>query len=640
MTWLAPLGFLGLIGLIILIIIYIIKPNYQLRYISSTYVWKLSLKYKKKKLPLSKLRNILLFLCQVAIIIGTTCILAQPFINQDNSKSEGDSIIIVDASASMQAEVSSQSRFERAVEAAMAEANEALENGRKVTVILASDKASFLVQQATKDQAQLVYDAFDKLTLEAESLWTYGTPDVEGAMNLAEQITSYAKNATVSMYTDTTYLNAGAVTVHNVADTAEWNAAILDVRATVVENYYRFEIDIASYGADNRLDVMCEIFNANDLDVPMEIELEAYCSDDQVTTLVLGYVAEDMPEEEKELITENVAIFSYDHIYVHLNAYDSLDCDNRFYLYGGKKPTIKVQYSSSLPNNYWASALLVLQDTLRDRWDVEITEVEEGQEPAMEGFDVYIFEHAVPKTIPMDGIVIYSNPDLLPADAGVRFGQVMGANGELFLSPGEDHPIMKNIDASKISVTRFTSINGYDSYIPLVMYEENPLILLKDDVDQKILLLPFSMHYSNLALLPNFPLLLNNVINYFFPVTIEEYKYEINDVVSMNARANELKVEGPNVELTFDKFPAELTVTEPGTFTMTQIPISGVMVIEHIHVNIPASESDINLEESVLKNPYFYEESDTADIDLLFYFALAVVALLFIEWWLKSRDQI
>ena len=51
-SWLTPLGFLGLIGLIILLIIYIIKPNYQNKYISSTFVWKLSLKYRKKKMPL------------------------------------------------------------------------------------------------------------------------------------------------------------------------------------------------------------------------------------------------------------------------------------------------------------------------------------------------------------------------------------------------------------------------------------------------------------------------------------------------------------------------------------------------------------------------------------------------------------
>ena len=49
MTWLVPLGFIGLVGIIVLIIIYILKPNYQQKLLSSTFVWKMSLKYRKKK---------------------------------------------------------------------------------------------------------------------------------------------------------------------------------------------------------------------------------------------------------------------------------------------------------------------------------------------------------------------------------------------------------------------------------------------------------------------------------------------------------------------------------------------------------------------------------------------------------------
>ena len=44
MTWLVPLGFIGLVGIIVLIIIYILKPNYQQKLLSSTFVWKMSLK--------------------------------------------------------------------------------------------------------------------------------------------------------------------------------------------------------------------------------------------------------------------------------------------------------------------------------------------------------------------------------------------------------------------------------------------------------------------------------------------------------------------------------------------------------------------------------------------------------------------
>ena len=46
MSLLIPLGLLGLSGLLILLLIYILNPNYQQKLISSTYVWKISLKYK------------------------------------------------------------------------------------------------------------------------------------------------------------------------------------------------------------------------------------------------------------------------------------------------------------------------------------------------------------------------------------------------------------------------------------------------------------------------------------------------------------------------------------------------------------------------------------------------------------------
>ena len=83
MSWLTPLGFLGFIGLIILIIIYIIKPNYQNKIISSTFIWKLSLKLKKKKIPINTLRNVLLFICQVLVISMAAMILARPVIAEE-----------------------------------------------------------------------------------------------------------------------------------------------------------------------------------------------------------------------------------------------------------------------------------------------------------------------------------------------------------------------------------------------------------------------------------------------------------------------------------------------------------------------------------------------------------------------------
>ena len=68
--------------------------------------------------------------------------------------------------------------------------------------------------------------------------------------------------------------------------------------------------------------------------------------------------------------------------------------------------------------------------------------------------------------------------------------------------------------------------------------------------------------------------------------------------------------------------------------------LAGLPIVENIFVKLPAEESNTHLVVDVLDNPYFYSEADNNDLDLLFYFALAIVSLLFIEWWLKSREQI
>ena len=124
MSWLAPIGFLGLIGLIVLIIIYIIKPNYQNKVISSTFIWKLSLKFRKKRLPMNKLNNILLFLCQCLILTICALLLAKPVIPFEKLGNENEKIIVIDASASMLLASAEGTRFVRAVEEAreMAEA--------------------------------------------------------------------------------------------------------------------------------------------------------------------------------------------------------------------------------------------------------------------------------------------------------------------------------------------------------------------------------------------------------------------------------------------------------------------------------------------------------------------------------------
>ena len=640
MSWLTPLlGILGIIGLIVLIIIYIIKPNYQNKIISSTFVWKLSLKYKKNKIPLNKLRSILLFLCQVLVITAAALILAQPFIASDKVESQRK-VLIIDASVSMLAETGAGNRFDVAIEEAKSEALELLENeNAEVSIILATDKPAFIIQQAGPDARAQVIEALDALAdPAASSPCTYGASDIPAAVKLAEEITAYAENVEVILYTDVDYVDPGEITVVSVRDINDWNAAILDVRAIDDENSYRLEIDVACYGKNRSIRVMCDIAGLNGNPQPTTLIADVNCDNDATQTIAFGKIREDVIGAE---IVEEIEILSFDQIYVRVEESDSFDMDNSFYLYGGRKQPLRVQYASTKPNNYFTAALMVLEDQLSYRWDVEIVRVDPEEEPSAEGFDLYIFEHMYPTIMPTDGVVLLADPDPenLPVTAGFRMGAIKGFYEETVLSGADSSPIMNGITPEMITVTRYFPITSADGFSTLLTCQGDPVLIAKNDPDCKMAVMSFSMNYSNLAVMMEFPLMMYNMLEYYMPSTVTTHIFDVGSTVTLGARSETLFVTGPNLDSVFTEFPVTLELNNPGVYTVSQTPLSGNEIVENFYVRIPAEESNILAVVDSLQNPIYFEAEEDNNLDLLLYLAIALVVLLFAEWWLHTREQ-
>jgi hypothetical protein len=130
------------------------------------------------------------------------------------------------------------------------------------------------------------------------------------------------------------------------------------------------------------------------------------------------------------------------------------------------------------------------------------------------------------------------------------------------------------------------------------------------------------------------------MFNYFIPSTFSSNAYEIGDTVELTARGTNLKVSGGEEEIEYESGPGELTLTTPGTYTVTQKPMVGDSnIIENFFVRIPVSESDISKEVDEL--PIISTDTTTSVgyRDLLFYFALALVALMFVEWVLQIKKN-
>ena len=108
---------------------------------------------------------------------------------------------------------------------------------------------------------------------------------------------------------------------------------------------------------------------------------------------------------------------------------------------------------------------------------------------------------------------------------------------------------------------------------------------------------------------------------------------------TLNMEFAELSLTGPGTNQTITEFPKTISLAKPGTYTLLQVPISGIDVVESIYVRIPVAESHTEAVFDELQNPYFPPQENAPDLDLVFYFALALVCLLFAEWWLQSREQ-
>ena len=118
MSFLQPLGLLGLIGVPIIIIIYIIKSRFVQKPVASTFIWKRSLKYVKRKIPLSVILSLLLIL-QILTVVAASLAISRPTVKPFKSNEQ---ILILDASASMQSSFEGKTRFEAAKEAILKEA--------------------------------------------------------------------------------------------------------------------------------------------------------------------------------------------------------------------------------------------------------------------------------------------------------------------------------------------------------------------------------------------------------------------------------------------------------------------------------------------------------------------------------------
>ncbi|MCK4521104.1 MAG: BatA and WFA domain-containing protein [Nanoarchaeota archaeon] len=172
-----PIGnLMGLYGFLVLvpfIIIYLFKPKAVDRVIPSLMFF---MKEQKTKQKFSFLRNILtnlIFLLQLLALSALAFSLAQPYLMVTKDASLGDTVFVIDSSASMQALDNDISRFGMALKEAKARIN------GKVSIIQASANPIIALENGKQGEALVLLS-----TLEPKDTST----NIKGSMDLADTI--------------------------------------------------------------------------------------------------------------------------------------------------------------------------------------------------------------------------------------------------------------------------------------------------------------------------------------------------------------------------------------------------------------------------------------------------------------------
>lgn len=197
MSFLSPLAFLFALSLPVVVVFYLLKRKRVVKLVPSSLLWQRFLAETQASAPLQRLRHNWLLLLQLLMLLLVVLALARPFFSGKTGEASLQ-IVILDASASMQATDESPSRFEKA-RAEVSRLVDGLKTGfsadnQQMLLMVAGANAE-VRQSATSEKSAL------RRALQAAQVTDSPTRLAE-ALRVAETLTRDKPNAEIHLFSD------------------------------------------------------------------------------------------------------------------------------------------------------------------------------------------------------------------------------------------------------------------------------------------------------------------------------------------------------------------------------------------------------------------------------------------------------
>ncbi len=597
-----PAGLWLLLGIPVLIIIYLIKAQHEDYPVSSTYIWKLSSRFMKKRLPMQKIKKILTFVMQLLMIVAVSLIAARPAIVNGESC---DYIAIIDASASMQIrDENGTSRFEYAIAKAL-ELTDEITNGHTVSIILASDSASYLVQ-GSKSVNEV------KLAL-SNANCTYSECDAEEAISLAQLMCDRSNNAEVIFYTDCEYAEVENISIINLNQN-EWNVALESLSAKKDGKNIVFNGTLTSYNKD--------------VSVTVGLKIDGSTVDAQIVECVSG--------QSTEIIFTSENVSSYDTAEIYIESEDGLKADNSYAICRKSDRTYGVLLVSESP--------LYLESALKALGNCEVTVVSSLAEAELTGQDLYVFDGISPEEYPTDGSVLVFGTDHLPD--GLTANSTSTSAVALSMNSNLQSDIYEGLSFSGTVVTNYASLLG-NAVWEFLLYcgDDAVLATQKQNSGLHFTVASFDLHDSNWPMQTDFVLFVRNIVEYSVPGMLKDTDYTAGETIALTVMpaTEQLYIELPNESIKVLSTAGETctyTANDIGIYTAVMTTVDGG---EYVDFFVHLLEGEVTKNSgNVLKIQLPSDtdvSSDEAVSEMWFWIAVVMLLIVLLEWGWYYHEQ-
>lgn len=503
-----------------IILLYFMRPKRQERVVSSTLLWQQASQDLQASRPWQRLRITALLLLQILAAIVIVLVLARPatFIR---SPIGGNTIIILQASASMQATDVPPNRFE-----------EAKSNITDLIDGLGPSDQLSLITMALTPQVLIAFSS-DKSQLTSalqRAKVTNQDADLEQALSLATSLAAGHTDAQVLVIGDGHVLPPNQTLVapfpvhYLQIGTDAPNAALLALASHTIQGQLIALAQVANYSHQQR-------------SIPVELYADGKLAGVQTAILPAG---------ASGALQWGPLPPATHFLHARIISQDAMTIDHEAWAITGGSMHGRVLLVTK--GNSFLEASLRLQP------NIDLFETTPDKYANVGNFDLTVFDGFVPSSLP-SGDIFFVDP---PAGSYI-FGKSGAEIIISHISAGSDsQKLLNQVDLSSIHVVRKShQLTEAPLMQSVIVTPETPLLIAGEQNNRRIAVLSFNLHDSDLPLQPTFPILIYNLVNWFLPLPVPG-----------TAQV------APDTPVTIQAWPGaeRITITGPGEQSVTVAP--------------------------------------------------------------------